>query len=133
MRRLTVSALTVLALALACVCLAAPAFATTWTDTHTYYRGNSFLWSRDKVTWSYTGLQIKSGTATQGCGYIFPNHITAKGVTVYKPNNREWYYTSKYHASVGIPTPWGPVDVSGYDSRDYLYIDSIGGWSASHD
>jgi hypothetical protein len=111
--------------------VAGPAFA--WTDTLTYYRGNAALWSRDKVTWSYNGLKITSGTASQACGYLFPNRISARGVTVYKPSSRNWYYTSTYHASVGIPTPWGPVDVSGYDSRDYIHIDCIGGWSATHD
>jgi hypothetical protein len=133
MKRLAAGVLIVFTLVMASASLAVPAFATTWTDTHTYYRGNAFLWSRDRVTWSYTGLRIKSASASQGCGYIFPNHITAKGIKVYKPSNTNWYYTCKYHASVGIPTPWGPVDVSGYDSRDYLHIDSIGGWSAHHD
>ena len=130
MNRFTTSVLALFASLLLAGFCAAPALA--GTDSLTYYRGNSFLWSRDRVTWSYTGLKITSGTASQGCGYIFPNRISARGVRVYKPNVRNWYYTSTYHASVGIPTPWGPVDVSGYDSRDYIHIDCIGGWTARH-
>ncbi len=76
---------------------AAPALA--WTHALTYYRGNAALWSRDKVTWSHNGLKITSGTASQGCGYPFPSRITAKGVRAYKPNARDWYYTSTQHAS----------------------------------
>jgi hypothetical protein len=98
-----------------------------------YNRGCSVDWVKDTVIWSYNGSKITDSSCTQSYGTVGLDTMSEEGVTIYKYGGTSHYtYTSKYLAGIGVPSPWGNVNVTSETITDIIDIYANGKYSGKN-
>ncbi|MFC4651670.1 hypothetical protein ACFO26_01975 [Lactococcus nasutitermitis] len=110
--------------------LLTPAIAFAGTKTTSCYRGSVFMWSNDRVTFSYTGKKIISSYAHQSGGAIIPATMTYKGIRLVSNGSWSRSYQGQYLGGGGIPTPWGAANLVSQLKTMQTWIRGDGHWAA---
>lgn len=81
------------------------------SDTVSTYAGSTIMWSKNVVTFTYSGGSISKSSAIQNSGAIFPLNMSQKGIRKTQSSSSMQTYVGTYTGSGGIPTPWGNANL----------------------
>ena len=81
------------------------------TKTVSTYAGSTIMWSKNVVTFTYSGGSISKSSAIQNSGAIFPLNMSQKGIRKTQSSSSMQTYVGTYTGSGGIPTPWGNANL----------------------
>lgn len=81
------------------------------TKTVSTYAGSALMWSKNIVTFTYSGSSISKSSAIQNSGAIFPATMSQKGITKTQSSSSMHTYVGTYTGGGGIPTPWGNANL----------------------
>ena len=81
------------------------------TKTVSTYAGSPLMWSKNIVTFTYSGNSISKSNAIQNSGAIFPLNMSQKGIRKTQSSASMQTYVGVYTGSGGIPTPWGNANL----------------------
>ncbi len=102
--------------------------ASTSNTLATFYHGTPLMWSKDYVSYSYIyRSKVVSSTAWQTAGWIFPDNISKDGIYRYSATSSEHDWASAYIMGVGVPTPWGSVNLINSTQVWYDHVTMYGG------
>ncbi|WP_338631948.1 hypothetical protein [Clostridium baratii] len=98
---------------------------------YTYKRGSWLAWSEDTFDFDYANGKIKRVSYWQNAGWFFPNRVEEKGISFVKGDSSAKQYRAKKLYAVGVPTPWGGVNVTKQEINDYITITGYGNFWAN--
>lgn len=79
------------------------------TRTRRNYRGSALMYMNDHVTFKFNGSAVTAAYGYQDAGWIFPNIVTARGITKIFSSSSTQTWQGKYIWGAGVPTPWGAL------------------------
>jgi hypothetical protein len=88
----------------------------------TVKRGTPLLWTETDFTWYWSGSKMTSSSATQTCGFVFPNAASKGGVKRTLATSAQHDWTTSMNVGIGTVTPWGDVDLYRSTQTDHVSL-----------
>lgn len=94
--------------------------------TVTFKRGSALMWSKDIISFNYSGGRVTSSSGRQEAGWIFPNIVRKNGITRYSTSSSTHKWRGEKTIGAGVVSPWGDVTIYNYDFTDYYGVHGNG-------
>lgn len=94
--------------------------------TVSFNRGSALMWSKDIISFNYSGGGVTSSSGRQEVGWVFPNIVRKKGISRYSTTNSTHKWRGQKTIGAGTVTPWGDIKIYNYDYTDHYGVHSNG-------